>query len=165
MKESIIKIPDTHQLVKVGENEYEIVPKPTILPKTWKEFCEHYPVRKIERYITSDSELDEVGRMGNHRSEERDKNVLPNPELAEAILALCQLIQLRDCYRQGWVPNFNAENNQKKWKITFDRGFILCSGGYCADDQDIFVFQSQEIQLEFKNNFKDLLEKVKPLFS
>lgn len=165
MKDSIIKIPDTHQLVKVGENEYEIVPKPTYLPKTWEDYCAHYPIRKIDHYITSLSVIEPVSREETDRLPLRDKNVLPNSELAQAVLALCQLIQLRDCYRQGWVPNFNAENQQKKWKITFDRGFIHCSGGYCADDQDIFVFQSQEIQIEFKNNFKDLLEKVKPLFS
>ena len=42
------------------------------------------------------------------RDKDSDKNILPSKQAAEAHLALMQLHQLRDCYRQGWTPSFFA---------------------------------------------------------
>ena len=37
-----------------------------------------------------------------------DKNVLPSKKAAEQHLALMQLHQLRDCYRNGWKPKSSS---------------------------------------------------------
>ena len=77
----------------------------------------------------------------------------------EAFLALMQLVQLRDCYRQGWKPN---------WKGKAVKQNIICFEGVLGTDWSINVqyvlsFQSKEIRNEFLENFKDLIEQAKEL--
>ena len=73
----------------------------------------------------------------------------------EQHLALMQLHQLRDCYRQGWVPTLN--------KTSF--GIIRRVGGDLGTDRFMYSsrflsFQSEEIAEEFLNNFRDLIEQA-----
>ena len=74
------------------------------LPKTWEEFCSQFNIHR-EYYIETDSIIYEDNN--DRRSPLFDKNMLPSKEAAEAHLALMQLHQLRDCYRQGWEPNWS----------------------------------------------------------
>ena len=71
-----------------------------------------------------------------------------------------KLLIIRDVYRQGWKPRFTMESGDK-WEVTFfgEELTIECVsmyGGY-------FVFETKEIALEFLNNFKDELNKIKGL--
>ena len=89
------------------------------------------------------------------RYDKEFKNVLPSKQAAEQHLALMQLHQLRDCYRQGWVPNW-GDNEQKKY-------VILHNSDKCVIDlvwksQRFLSFQSQDIASKFLKNFKDLIE-------
>lgn len=161
MTEQIITIPADMELVKVNETEYKIVKKKNKLPQSWYEFCKTYSISTEEQYITAISRIEAVSSCGDERDEITDKNVLPNKEYAEAILALCQLIQLRDCYRQGWEPNWSETNS--KHSIKFRRYEIVKDGSF--DYHHPFTFQSEEIRDEFLNNFKDLIKKTKPLFT
>ena len=86
------------------------------LPETWEEFCKLYPRKKEEYYIELNSIPTEVP-IGE-RLDNDDKNVLPSKKAAEAHLALMQLHQLRDCYRQGWKPDWK-NNFQEKYCIEF----------------------------------------------
>ena len=81
-------------------------PKKKELPKTWEEFCNNNPRREGEFYINDYSEIRETSASTGGRYKNIDVNVLPSREYAEAMLALCQLIQLRDCYNDGWKPNW-----------------------------------------------------------
>lgn len=160
MEQKII-IPEGYELQKISDSEYKIVKKEAELPESWSEFCKMYPIKKEEEgYITNDSKFQLLTKF-KERSEDCDKNLLPNKRYAEAILALCQLIQLRDCYRQGWKPNWNDDSNFK-YCILFREGIIYkdCYRSY----NRILSFQSEEIRDKFYKNFKDLIEKVKPLF-
>ena len=127
--------------------------KASILPNTWEEFCEFYPIKEKECYIVVDSTLSEVG--GCQRLSNDDKNILPSKEAAKAHLAYMQLHQLRDCYRQGWVPDW--ENSyQRKWVIFSDKNVwkiepIVSSNRFLS-------FQSEDIAEKFFNNFKGLIE-------
>ena len=86
------------------------------LPETWEEFCKLYPIKEEEYYIELNSIPTEVS-IGE-RFDHDDKNILPSKKAAEAHLALMQLHQLRDCYRQNWKPDW--ENNcQAKYCIEF----------------------------------------------
>ena len=81
---------------------------------------------------------------------------MPSKEAAEAHLALMQLHQLRDCYRQGWVPNW--EDNSKKYVI--ERICKYFDIDWYADTNCFLAFQTKELAEEFLVNFQDLIEKA-----
>ena len=123
------------------------------LPETWEEFCKLYPIKKEEYYIELNSIPTEVsiGERFNHD----DKNILPSKKAAEAHLVLMQLHQLRDCYRQGWKPDW-VNNCQEKYCIEFSdyqykifKYFVSCR---------FLSFQSKEIVEKFLNNFQELIK-------
>lgn len=158
MEQKII-IPEGFELKQINESEYAIVKKETPLPETWEEFCENYGVDKSkEVYINGCSEIRCPEK--NDRRAQLDKNYLPNHDYAEAILALCQLIQLRDCYHQGWKPDWTVESNKSSIVFRFNEAmketFLQCN--------QIFSFQSVEVRDKFFKNFKSLIDKTKPLF-
>lgn len=130
------------------------------LPKSWEEFCE----------IGTSRGTFALDVHGNIFSTERpsgklfpnlDKNVLPDRATAEAVLALCQLIQLRNCYNGEWVPDWNDEN--KKYIIQVQRKYVEIDE--CKRSLLSFLyFKSDELRNEFLRNFRDLIEKLKPLY-
>lgn len=69
-------------------------------------------------------------------------------------LALMQLHQLRDCYRQGWTPDWN-NSIQKKYVIHNLEGKFTISPYYCHSH--FLAFQNEKRAEEFLNNFRDLL--------
>lgn len=159
-----IEIPEGFELKKVSDTEYRIVKKEKFLPKTWEEFCEAYSIKKDEYFIGSGSELLNIGCK--NRLSNSDKNILPSKEKAEAILALCQLIQLCDCYNDGWKPDWFARD--QKYTINIDTDIInhhiiFNKGGYIYSP-NVLAFRTEELRDEFLNNFKDLIEKLKPLY-
>ena len=126
--------------------------KESALPNTWEEFCKMYPVKEDEGYIDSNSNL-KTHICGTRFCKEY-KNVLPSQQAAKAHLALMQLHQLRDCYRQGWLPDWN--DGQVKWAIYFDEDKFTVDYIYCTSR--FLSFQSREIAKKFFNNFKGLIE-------
>ena len=100
--------------------------------------------------------------MADKRYETIDKNVLPNKQAAEAHLALMQLHQLRDCYRQGWMPNL-IEGSIKYCII----GYYISntkSMKYRVDDlaytSNFLSFPTYELAEEFLTNFYELIEQA-----
>jgi len=131
------------------------------LPKTWEEFCENYPTKVGECYITTTSDILQVSSTyGNTRVALRDRDLLPDRATAEAVLALCQLIQLRDCYNQGWQPNWEKE--EEKYCIYFWKDTIETYEP--KNVIEILTFKSEELRNQFLENFSDLIEKTKPLY-
>ena len=127
--------------------------KASMLPNTWEEFCEMHSVKCKEYYIDIDSII--TGTTSNIKLPNADKNMLPSLEAAKAHLAYMQLHQLRDCYRQGWVPDW-SDSNQCKWSIMFDTDtFIVQTGIYY---NRFLSFQSEEIARKFLNNFQELIK-------
>ena len=124
----------------------------------WEKFCLVNPINKGECYINIVSDINHAN-TGSARYFDRDKNVLPNKETAEAFLALMQLLQLRDCYRQGWVPNWTTKD--EKYTISVCKDQIYCDINY--EGTHTLSFQSVEIRNEFFKNFRDLIEKAKEL--
>lgn len=132
----------------------DIKPK---LPKTWEEFCKIKNLEKSEYYIDNSSECIKIEGNGNmQRRLYFDQNVLPSIQAAKAHLALMQLHQLRDCYRQGWKPDLTVPESIfaifcKKGKYSVEE-FIYSS--------EFLSFQSKKIAQEFLNNFRDLIEQA-----
>lgn len=130
------------------------------LPKTWEEFCEMKNFNKHEIYIEFNSQCVEIGEMpdGMKRSPHEDRNVLPSEQAAEAHLALMQLHQLRDCYRQGWVPDWNNVNENKYSIISDEVKVYIIQNVLLAPC--FLAFQSKEIAQEFLDNFRNLIEQT-----
>ena len=98
-----IEVPEGKKAIwKDGKIVYEDILK---LPETWEEFCKLYSIKGGEYYIDSDSIIMLSGNV--NRLYETDRNILPSWEAAQAHLAYMQLHQLRDCYRQGWKPDWS----------------------------------------------------------
>ena len=125
------------------------------LPKTWEEFCKLYPVKGGEYYIDSDSIImlaDNGNRLYKH-----DKNILPSFEAAQAHLAYMQLHQLRDCYRQGWVPDWNNDMTNKYCIEYVENKYSIFN---YRITRRFLVFQSKEVAEKFLENFKDLIKQA-----
>lgn len=158
-----IEIPDGYTLVKVSDNEYKVVKKEKKLPDTWEEFCEMNPIKPEEAYVSSNGNIIVIEGLiikSKIRYPEQFCNFLPSKEKAEAIIALCQLIQLRDCYNDGWVPDWSTNNTKYCISLGEKGWFTSKSGTY----QNIFAFHSEELRDKFFENFRDLLDKIKPLY-
>ena len=128
------------------------------LPETWEEFCKFYPIKEEEYYIELNSIPTKVsiGERFNHD----DKNILPSKQAAEAHLALMQLHQLRDCYRQGWKPDWK-NNLQEKYSIEFsDYQYKIFK--YFISSR-FLSFQSKEIAEKFLMYFKNLIKQAEDL--
>lgn len=125
-------------------------------PKTWEEFCKDNPVKNGECFIHENKICDAF--IGDGRDIEH-KAILPDRETAEAFVALIQLIQLRDYYRQGWIPNW-SKGFIKYCIIYYDNKISSHISKYSSN---ILSFQTEEIRNEFKENFKDLIIKTKNL--
>lgn len=125
------------------------------LPNTWQEFCEMYPIKedKKEYFIDENSNIKLLKKGIRHNTIHR--NVLPSLQSLKAHIAQMQLHQLRDCYRQGWVPDWR-DGEQEKYTILYN------SDNYIIDlawrSQRFLSFQSKEIAEKFLNNFKGLIE-------
>ena len=159
MKQTIeIEVPDGKKAVwKDDKIVFEDI-KPQ-LPKTWEEFCKIKNLIDSETYIGSNSKCIEIEKCfkigGRERRYDNDRNILPSKKAAEQHLALMQLHQLRDCYRQGCIPTFNKESF----------GIIRGLEGHLTIDKFMYSsrflsFQTEEIAKEFLTNFHDLIEKA-----
>ena len=161
MKQTIeIEVPDGKKAVwKDNKVVFEDIKHQ--LTKTWEEFCYNNNRKPNEAFIDNSSEI----RLITERHERKsscDKNILLSEQAAEAHLALMQLHQLRDCYRQGWIPDWSDCEN--KYCIIYDS--VYCNTNYNhsiavhTHTNEFLTFQSREIAQEFLNNFKDLIEQA-----
>lgn len=163
-KEKKIEAPEGCEIGKVelvdGVAVVTFREKERKLPKSWEEFCDMFPVKKEELYISDFSNILNRTDVGDDRHIEEDKNVLPDSATAEAVLALCQLIQLRNAYNEGWVPDWEDEN--RKYTIDFYEDEIF--SGEVSSTPSILTFKSRELRDEFLRNFRPLIEKLKTLY-
>lgn len=122
------------------------------LPKSWQEFCETHEVQKGEAYIKDISTVYKAENTGDTRDMNADKNILPNEMACYQHLALMQLHQLRDCWRDGWKP----EPNKTRWGITKDgRGDIELNS---FDTVSVFLsFQDEERAELFVKHFRNII--------
>ena len=124
------------------------------LPKTWKQFCKQNKIKEGEYFIYDNSITMEAD--AGERDADLNKNVLPSKQAAEQHLALMQLHQLRDCYRQGWKPD--CSDDSKKWCILKYHNKLSIDFYYRRIE--FLSFQTKEIAEEFLSNFRDLIEQA-----
>ena len=119
------------------------------LPKTWEEFCKKYRIKKDEYYITSEGKIislvDTSKRSWDH--------ICPSKKSAEAHLAMIQLEQLRDCWRQGWKPT----KHDTGYQIThYPEEYLIRPFHFIG----FLSFPTKEMAEEFFECFRDLIEKA-----
>ena len=154
MKQTIeIEVPDGKKAVW-KDNKVVFEDIKLKLPKTWEEFCYNNDRKPNEAFITNSSEIQLITEQ-HERKPFGDRNILPSKQAAKQHLALMQLHQLRDCYRQGWVPALS--NNKLKFCINQNPDYNITA---YYNISKFLSFSTYEIAEEFLNNFKDLIEQA-----
>lgn len=134
------------------------------LPKTWVEYCENNYRRG---YYLSKGSTVHVFTKNSYNTKlkfESDKNTFESKENAEAILALCQLIRLRDEYNEHKPIDYEKEYPYNPHTIVYN----LQNNYYTLEPiskyskystyKCLFVFHSRELAKEFLKNFKPLID-------
>ena len=156
-----IQIPDNCELIKDGDT-YIVKEKKQEPPRSWKEFCERYPVQDGEYFITLNSSI--VGKTDCVCDSDRDpiqgKNWCISREEAEAFRALMQLRQLRKAWVGNWTPN---EGEQYAIVLVATRTNNLKSRYGYSDYNHMFSFPTKEMADEFISCFSDLCKTAKIL--
>lgn len=106
------------------------------LPKTLEEFCERHKER-LSNYGAFNTVV----------------------EHAIAMTALWELIELRDCYNDGWKPDWT--NGLNKYGIENHGGFV--SKTSTSFTSKILSFKTEELRDKFLTNFRELIETAKEL--
>ena len=158
MKQTIeIEVPEGKEAIW-KDSRVLFIDKPIELPKTWEEYCKVSSSYKYEYFIGTNAGI-VTHNIGDEKNPDFDRNLLATKEDAKAHLALIQLHRLRDCYRQGWKPDYLDDS--RKWCI------IKFNNNFCIDYRvhySLFLsFQTREIAEEFLNNFRDLIEQARDL--
>jgi len=153
MKTLKIEIPEGYEINQEKSTFEKIVFKRSKkLPKTWEE------LEVVSGYFVN--EKSEVLKLTSFKCLRANQNIFATEEQAKAAIALAQLSQLREVYRNGWVPDW--ENcSQDKWSIypnkeTFTIQIFWSCGSFLS-------FPTKKIAQEFLDTFPWLLTRAKPL--
>lgn len=92
---------------------------------------------------------------------QNSENTFFTAEQAEASKALAQLSQLREVYRNGWMPDWTNKKNKHSIAFFKNKINIEYHNTYCQ----FLSFQDAETRDLFLDNFRELIEKIKPLFT
>ena len=121
------------------------------LPRSWKEFVK-------STKFTFNGSLEFINGFGQWNN-----GCLPNKSIGESSeiwdkhVALFQLEQLRNCWRQSWEPNWN-DAKQAKCYICYYQGKFKISTLY--ETRCFLSFPTYEMAKEFLECFRDLIEKA-----
>lgn len=153
MKELKITPPEGYEVDTEKSTFEHIVFKPIQkqLPKSWEELGEINGW-----FVNNGSGIEDVQQVGIYLSH---RNVFATKEQAEASVALAQLTQLREVYRQGWTPDW--KDGSLKYSIDKYEGKIV--GDLYFNRNYFLTFQSEEVRDQFLENFKNLIKKASPL--
>ena len=138
---------DLREIALQAFTEKELNP----LTRSWEEFATSHA--RMGYYISSDGKLLMCASSGKFSS----PHVCPSKQSAEAHLALIQLEQLRDCWRQGWEPDW-SDAKQVKFYICYYQGKFKISTLY--ETRRFLSFPTYEMAKEFLKCFRDLIEKA-----
>jgi len=160
-KELKITIPEGYEIDRVNSTFEKIIfKKIDTKPRSWEEYCKTH--KGDFYYITSDSNISGLGFDPgiNPLDVNTGKNILPSEELAEAFLAMMQLMSLRQAWIGDWVPDW-TDLKMVKWNIIHWQD-VFCIDSSCLESNAL-SFPTRKIAEDFKNCFSDLLKIAKPL--
>ena len=152
MKEIKIEVPEGYEIDKENSTFDTIKFKEkSNLPMSWEE------VINLKGYYINSSSL--ISEYNSSFGTDDDKNTWPTKELAEAALALSQLLQLRDRWNGDWKADWN--NDEEKFCFYVTYGYVNICESVC--EQSALAFPNRDVINRFYNTFKDLIETAKPL--
>ena len=161
MKQTIeIEVPDGKKAIWKNNKVIFKDIKPQ-LPKTWEEFCYNNDRKPNEAFIARASKIQLITEQ-HERKSSWDQNILPSEQAARQHLALMQLHQLRDCYRQGWIPDLEDESDKYHIEHYYesDTRSIKHQVVSLSYTSTFLSFPTKELAEEFLNNFRDLIEQA-----
>lgn len=133
-------------------------------PRSWEEYCRNF---KGELFFENNNDIDSV--VIKNGMSYIAKSYVPSKELAEAFLAMMQLMSLR----QDWIHKWSVEQNltedwEPNWKGDADNWCVIFKEYKLKVDLFYYnafplSFPTKEMATDFMNYFKDLLEIAKPL--
>lgn len=129
-------------------------------PKTWEEYCKNKEDKQVW-FVKENSNIGECHLNLMCRPINEDKNTLPSKELAEAFLAMMQLMSLRQAWIGDWKPDWNAVDSNK-YCIEGDGNYDF-KITILSETRSSLSFPTKEMAEDFMNYFKELLENAKPL--
>ena len=157
MKELKINVPKGYEIDKDKSTFENIVFKEiNKLPSSWGEMCQ------IDGYYVVSNSCNFGVVYVEEAYFDTNPALFKTKEQAEASIALAQLSQLRDVYRQGWEPDWSDIYSKKYCIDFFDEEIKI----YDYRNTNLFLsFQDEETAELFLKNFRYLIEKAKPLMS
>ena len=159
-KELRITIPENHEIdwQKSAKQEKIVFKKKDTKPRSWEEYCKNF---KGQYYYIQDN-IDNIATsftINGYGLVSAYKNYIPSKELAEAFIAMMQLMSLRQEWISEWKPDWKNPDI-KKWCIIFEWELKV---SYFYSNSRALSFPTEEIAEDFMNCFRDLLEIAKPL--
>lgn len=113
------------------------------LPKTWEEYMNNWAEKK------EGFDFDTMTKVE-----------IDTPKVSDDIISahnkLIALHLLRDCYRQGWEPDYTDREVKYSIIFVYDNIHIYTN----IDENKFLTFQSLKIADEFLNNFRDLIKQA-----
>ena len=160
-KELKITIPENHEIdwqESAKQEKIVFKKKKNTKPRSWEEYCknfkgQYYYIQNNRDNIATSFIPNGYGLVSAY------KNYIPSKELAEAFLAMMQLMSLRQEWIGDWKPD---------WDGTFHYFcIIILDNKYVVDEfhryRQPLSFPSREMAEDFMDCFRDLLEIAKPL--
>ena len=160
MKENELKItiPEGQEIdwQESVKQEKIVFKKKDTKPRSWEEYCNNFSGELF--YFSNRNSIESV--VTSDGMSYTAKDYLPSKELAEAFLAMMQLMSLRQAWIGDWKPD---------WRSEYSYNYCIIDGGgsfeICILNQCIYAlsFPTNDMAEDFMNTFKDLLEVAKPL--
>ena len=166
-KELKIQIPEGYVIDKENSTFEKIVfkKKENTKPRSWEEYCSNF---KGCYYYIQDNRDNIASSFTPNGFISSYKNILPSKELAEAFLAMMQLVSLR----HDWINKWSIDRGMSDdWEPDWSNVKNWCIA-YCLNEINVLQYSSisqslsfptKEMATDFVNCFKDLLEIAKPL--
>jgi hypothetical protein len=148
------EIPEGWEIDKEKSTFEEIVLKQIKkeLPKTWRE------LKEINGWYFD--QMSTISKYVHGAPLAANKNTFATESQAKAAIALAQLSQLREVYRDGWEPDLEDEHSNTYVIKSRRRGIKI---EYIVGESYFLSFQSLKITIEFYSNFRDLIIEAAPL--
>ena len=163
-KELKIQIPEGYEIDKKNSTFEKIVfkKKENAKPRSWEEYYKQQIANKKCGYYIDDGNCDSaVIVWDDFVGADKWKNVLPSKELAEAFLAMMQLMSLRQAWIGDWTPDWEDYDNYK-YCVFGSKTDNFCIKNLTSARSPL-SFPTEEMATDFMNCFRDLLEIAKPL--
>lgn len=167
MKENELKItiPEGQEIdwQESAKQEKIVFKKKDAKPRSWEEYCKQH--KGSYYFISSEAGVNIVGCKYSSNElvaldPKMSKHTLPTEELAEAFLAMMQLMSLRQAWVGDWQPDWSNFDEDKWCVVNHTNAPIV---GIFGNASRPFSFPTKEMAEDFMNTFKDLLKIARPL--